>query len=138
MEENPMCQNDGDRYRNLIAGTEAANKDIGNPDETDETTDALQEVNQRLEVIWRRYLDRMKNGSWGDHLSLQRQASFNVVCTSTLTDTVIFPRNKIFSNTFNIGLLVQSHNTALNYWSVGNNEINSDENLNEGECDRNN
>ena len=68
----------GDDYNSLNADTEA-------PTEEDAHISAIEDEDTRAELQWIKYLERLKEGAWGDHLTVQALANmlcFNISETS--------------------------------------------------------
>jgi hypothetical protein len=85
MEQNPMVTEElhyrnfistaigGDDYNFLNADTEA-------PTEEDSHISAIEDEDTRAELQWIKYLERLKEGAWGDHLTVQALA--NMLCVN--------------------------------------------------------
>ena len=58
-----------------------------NPTEEDQQISAVENLESRIELRWIRYLQRLQEGAWGDHLAVQALASMlnvSIVIISTL------------------------------------------------------
>ena len=100
----------GDDYNSLNADTEA-------PTEEDAHISAIEDEDTRAELQWIKYLKRLKEGAWGDHLTVQALANMlcvNINIISTLNPDMepVKPVDGSSVGTVNLGLLEQFHYVA--------------------------
>ena len=68
-------------YRNFISGavssddSDLLNADTEAPTEEDSLISTVEDENTRAELLWMKYLKRLKQGAWGDHLTVQTLAN---------------------------------------------------------------
>ena len=80
MEQNPMITNEL-HYRNFISSavgdddSNFMNVDTEAPTEEDNLISTIEDKDTRAELLWTRYLKRLKQGAWGDHLTVQALAN---------------------------------------------------------------
>ena len=99
-----------DDYNSLNADTEA-------PTEEDAHISAIEDEDTRAELQWIKYLERLKEGAWGDHLTVQALANMlcvNINIISTLNPDMepVKPVDGSSVGTINLGLLEQFHYVA--------------------------
>ena len=80
-------------YRNFISSAVSnddsnfMNVDTEATTEQDHLTSKIEDEDTRAELLWTKYLKRLKQGAWGDHLTVQALANMlnvNINIISTL------------------------------------------------------
>ena len=111
--------------KHFIPGTEAHNDnleggyDIAIPQEIDREIDEIEDPEERQNIRWEIYTQRIGENQWGDHLTLQAIADLfsvkiEVICTANPTQPVhINPMHGSETLTLKLGLIGQTHYVAL-------------------------
>ena len=111
-------------YRNFISGavsgdnSDLLNADTEAPTEEDSLISTVEDENTRAELLWMKYLKRLKQGAWGDHLTVQALANMlslriNIISTLNPDMESIKPTDGNIVGTINLGLIQQFHYVAL-------------------------
>ncbi|XP_019628628.1 PREDICTED: uncharacterized protein LOC109473188 [Branchiostoma belcheri] len=99
--------------------------DVEQPEEVDFDIAHISDPVERQTAKWNRYIDRLANGAWADHVAIQALADMmdiEIQILGTLNPdsmTIIQPAHSITSQrlTVTIGLIGQSHYVALHKMS---------------------
>ena len=113
-----------------IASDNAYNADTEAPTDQDAYIDSVQDPEQQMQLRWQKYKYGVRNGAWGDHVTLQAIANeFNVainVLSSEHSDiTHIVPNSENILHEIYIGLILQYHYVGLDKLTILDNLENS-------------
>ena len=74
------------------------------------------------QLLWVRYLERLANGAWGDHIAISNMLniSIHILCSQTAAISTVVPANGTSISDVYIGLIQQYHFVILE----SNNSIN--------------
>ena len=114
-------------YRGFVSSAVPANNgnvysaDTVAPDEYDGYISLMNNYEEQSQFRWERYLDRLSNGAWGDHIALQGISNMLKITIEILkidtNDREIFttvcPSDGASNYVVNIGLLLQFHYVGL-------------------------
>ena len=114
-------------YRGFVSSAVPANNgnvysaDTVAPDEYDGYISLMNDYEEQSQFRWERYLDRLSNGAWGDHIALQGISNMLKITIEILkidtNDREIFttvcPSDGASNYVVNIGLLLQFHYVGL-------------------------
>ncbi len=112
-------------YRHFLPGREAvqqsssAGADVEPPDMYDAEIERMQDPQARQHARWRRYLDRLEQGAWADHITVQGVAEMlhiNINVLNTITPDYVInvqPAEGPSPHTLYLGQIQQWHFTAL-------------------------
>ena len=101
-----------------VASHHAYNADTEPPTDEDAYIDSIADPELQYMLRWERYLKRLRNGAWGDHIAIQGIAdmlniSINVLSSLSATVIPIVPRECCAQNELYVGLILQYHYVSL-------------------------
>ena len=104
-----------------VASSNAYNADTEPPDAQDAHIDTIANHDLQTELRWAKYLKRLKNGAWGDHIAIQGicdkfNVTVNVLSSQNPTMIPILPRTYIKYDSQGevcVGLIMQYHYVGL-------------------------
>ena len=124
-------------YRDFLAQPMATNDsynaDTEAPTEQDAYIDTIPDPEQQAELRWANYLNRLRNGAWGDHImAIQGMSNVfniavNVLSSETPSMIRVVPRNALVEHEVYIGLIMQYHYVGLD--KISHNDIQSCSNV---------
>ena len=115
-------EENGDFYRSFLAQPIATNNsynaDTEAPTEQDAYIDTIADPEQQAELRWANYLNRLRNGAWGDHMAIQGMSNVfniavNVLSSENPTMIRVVPMNASVKHEVYIGLIMQYHYVGL-------------------------
>ena len=88
------------------------------PTDKDADIASVSDPNTQAQLRWVKYLERLSNGAWGDHIAIQGicemlNITIHVLSTQNPTMTPIVPSNGPSSSNVYIGLIEQYHYVVL-------------------------
>ena len=94
------------------------NTDTEAPTDEDAYIATVSDPNTQTQLCWVKYLERLSNGAWGDHIAIQDicemlNITINVLSTQNPTMTPLVPSNGTSSGNVYIGLIEQYHYVVL-------------------------
>ena len=115
-------QNHSSTYSHFVSqpvySDNAYDADTGPPSVVDEFISSITDPELRSELTCEQYITRLRNGAWGDHITIQVIAdifgvTINVLSTSSGSIIPVVPRDSIAHCELYIGLMMQYHYVAL-------------------------
>ena len=114
-------------YRGFVSSAVPANNsnvynaDTVAPDEYDGYIALMSDYEEQSQFRWERYLDRLSNGAWGDHIALQGISNMLKITIEILKIdtndkeivTTVYPSDGASNYVVNIGLILQFHYVGL-------------------------
>ena len=110
-------------YRDLLAQPMASNNsynaDTETPLEQDAYIDTIADPEQQAKLRWQSYLNRLRNGAWGDHMAIQGMSNvFNIAVNVFSSENpnnmiTVVPMNTSAQHEVYIGLIMQYHYVGL-------------------------
>ena len=121
MEQNPTINEDlyyRDFLSELQSNENILNADTDVPNDEDNQISLIEDPHTQAEIRWIKYLQRLREGAWGDHLAVQVLASMlnvNIKIISTLNPDMplVKPLNCTSICNIYLGLIDQFHYVAL-------------------------
>ena len=129
-------EENSDFYRDFVAQPMATNDsynaDTEAPTEQDAHIDTIADPEQQAELRWTNYLNRLRNGAWGDHLAIQGMSNafniaINVLSSENASMIRVVPMNASVEHEVYIGLIMQYHYVGLD--KVSHNDMQSCSNV---------
>ena len=100
-----------------VAQIDAYNADTEPPTEEDEYIDSITDPQLQTELRWRKYLNQLEDGAWGDNIVLQAISDMFSVTIHVLSSHhpvySVTPRNHCATNEVFVGLIMQFHYVGL-------------------------
>ena len=115
-----------------IQSSDAYNADTEAPSDEDAIIDSVDDPEQQTRLRWERYIQRFRNGAWGDHLAIQGisnhfQLAINVLSSEHANVIRTVPRSGSIKHEVFIGLVLQYHYVGLDKLAVSDNILSSSE-----------
>ena len=111
-----------------VASHDAYNADTEPPTAQDAYIDTIADHELQTELRWAKYVQRLRDGAWGDHIAIQGicdmfNVTVNVLSSQTSTMIPILPRSYIMYNSQHevyVGLIMQYHYVGLDHVQTSN------------------
>ena len=102
----------------LVATADTHNADTEAPTAEDEYISIIDDPDTRAQLRWLRYLERLRNGAWGDNIAIQGicemlSVTINVLSTHNPSMVSIAPSNSASRGNIYLGLIEQFHYVGL-------------------------
>ena len=123
-------QNNSNLYKRFVSqpvvSNDPYNADTEPPTAQDERIETIADHELQVELRWAKYVQRLKDGAWGDHIAIQGicdmfNVTINVLSSQNLTMTPILPRSYIKYDSEGevyVGLVLQYHYVGLDQMSM--------------------
>ena len=114
-------------YRDFLAQpircSNAHNADTEAPNDEDAFIDTVHQSEQQLQLRFEKYVSRLRNGAWGDHVAIQGisdrfNIAINVLSSEHSNMIRVIPRNGTIEHEVYIGLILQYHYVGLDKVAV--------------------
>ena len=109
-----------------VACNDPYNADTEDPTDEDAYIDSVCDPEQKVQLRWQKYIRRLRNGAWGDNLTIQAVANeFNVAINVLSSEhgnmTRVVPNSGSVEHEVYIGLIGQLHYVGLDRLAVPDN-----------------
>ena len=106
-----------------VASDNSYNADTEAPSDDDAYIAAVADPQLQIRLRWERYVQRLRNGAWGDHIALQGIADMlnitvHVLSSQTQAMTHVVPRSGVSQCDVYVGLILQYHYVGLDQVSM--------------------
>ena len=101
-----------------IAFNDSYNADTETPNDHDAYVGTIVDPGQQVELRWANYINRLRNGAWGDHIAIQGMSNVfniavNVISSENPGIICIVPMNSLSQHEVFVGLILQYHYVGL-------------------------
>ena len=115
-----------------VESNNAYNADTDAPGDEDAFIDTVSDPEQQVQLRWERYIQRFRNGAWGNHVAIQGisnefNIAINIISSEHSNMVHIVTRNGDVEHEVYIGLILQYHYVGLHKITESDNVANGSE-----------